>query len=90
MFLIILKKVENNIFYLLLWPLLHSYGNWQNLKGLLGQDVVILFSVSPDLKVEAQSFKDSVGHLGNLKAKCNLKHCSNSSILLFCPVLIYL
>ena len=35
--------------------LLHSSRNWKDLQGALSQDISTIYSISPDLEVEAQS-----------------------------------
>ena len=72
--------------------LLHSYGNWKELKGTLSQDMSTLSSYLQTwrLKLSHTKTMTAVFHLNNREAKHELKVYNNDRLLPFCPIPTYL
>ena len=72
--------------------LLHSSGNWKDLKGTLIQDMSTLSAYLQTWKLKLSHTKTVTAafHLNNREAKCELKVYNNSRLLSFCPTPTYL
>ena len=72
--------------------LLHSSGNWKDLKGTLSQDMFILslYLQTWKLKLSHTKTVTAAFHLNNLEAKHELKVYNNDRFLLFCATPAYL
>ena len=72
--------------------LLHSSGNWKDLKGTLSQDMSTLsvYLQTWRLKLSHTKMVTAAFHSNNQEAKRELKVYNNSRLLLFCPTPTYL
>ena len=70
--------------------LLHSSGNWKNLKGTLSQDMFTLSVYLQTWRLKLSHTKRVTFHLNNREAKRELKVYNNSKLLPFCPTPTYL
>ena len=72
--------------------LLHSSGNWKDLKGTLSQDMSTLSAYLQTWRLKLSHTKTvtAVFHLNNQKAKHELKVYNNGRLLPFCPTSTYL
>ena len=72
--------------------LLHSSGNWKDLKGTLNQDMSTLPSYLQTWRLKFSHIKTVMAafHLNNQEAKRELKVYNNDRLLPFCPTLTYL
>ena len=72
--------------------LLHSSGNWKDLKGTLSQDMSTLSAYLQTWRLKLSHTKTvmAVFHLNNQKAKRELKVYNNGRLLPFCPTSTYL
>ena len=73
-------------------PLLHSSGNWKDLKGTLSQDMSTLSAYLQTWRLKLSHTKTVTAafHLNNREAKRELKVYNNSRLLPFCPTPTYL
>ena len=72
--------------------LLHSSGNWKDLKGTLSQDMSRLSAYLHTLRLKLSHTETVTAafHLNNREAKRKLKVYNNGRILPFCPTPTYL
>ena len=72
--------------------LLHSSGNWKDLKGTLSQDMSTLSAYLQTWRLKLSHTKTVTAafHLNNREAKCELKVYNNGRLLQFCPTPTYL
>ena len=72
--------------------LLHSSGNWKDLKGTLSQDMSTLseYLQTWRLKLSETKMVTTAFHLNNREAKRELKVYNNGRLLPFCPTPTYL
>ena len=72
--------------------LLHSSGNWKDLKGTLSQDMFTLSLYLQTWRLKLSHIKTVTAafHLNNREAKRELKVYNNGRILPFCPTPTYL
>ena len=72
--------------------LLHSSGNWKDLKGILSQDMSTLSAYLQTWRLKLSHTKTVTAafHLNNREAKRELKVYNNGRLLPFCPTPTYL
>ena len=72
--------------------LLHSSGNWKDLKGTLSQDMSTLSAYLQTWRLKLSHTKTVTAafHLNNREAKPELEVYNNNRLLLFCPNPTYL
>ena len=72
--------------------LLHSSGNWKDLKGTLSQDMSTLSAYLQTWRLKLSHTKTATAafHLNNREAKRELKVYNNDRLLPFCPTPTYL